>query len=59
MSARSLKAGAEALKREGILADHIKTRLPGPFDAASLARSFAIDATRVTQIISRHGGVNG
>lgn len=59
MSARSLKAGAEALKREGVLADHIKRCLPGPFDAVSLGRSFNLDAARVTQIITRHGGVNG
>ena len=53
---KATKAAKEATKREGVLAEHIRARKPGPFDAASLARSFALPVARVAQIITRNGG---
>lgn len=58
MSARSLKAQAETIKREGILATHIRA-CTGPHNAASLARSYNLPADRVAQIITRNGGSHG
>lgn len=50
------KAQKEALIRTSALVDHITARIPGPFDAASLSRSYAVPIDRVTSIITKHGG---
>lgn len=57
-SVREQKARAASLKAEGVLASHIK-QSPGPFNIDTLARSYALPAERVAQIVKRHGGSNG
>jgi hypothetical protein len=49
------KAQREALQREGVLAAHVKSRT-GPFNIETLARSYALPAERVAQIVKRNGG---
>jgi len=57
MSAREVKARDEVLRREGILATHVRNR--AGLNAASLAQSYALPLERVQQIISRNGGSCG
>jgi hypothetical protein len=56
--ARQTKARTEEIKREGILATHVRA-CSGPFNAGSLAKSYALPLDRVQQIISRNGGSCG
>jgi len=48
----------EALQREGVLAAHVRAS-PGHFNTATLARSYALPAERVAQIVKRNGGTYG
>lgn len=52
---RANQASKDALSREGVLATRIRAG-GGPFDAASLARSYALPVERVREIITRNGG---
>ena len=52
---RADKAQREALHREGVLADHVKASI-GPLNIETLARSYALPAERVLQIVKRNGG---
>lgn len=53
-SDRLTKARTEGIKREGILAAHVRGRKD--LNAGSLAQSYALPLDRVRQIISRNGG---
>lgn len=57
MNVRETKARAEEIKREGILATHVRQRTG--LDANSLARSYALPVARVLDIIKRNGGSCG
>lgn len=50
------KAQKEGLARVEALVAHIRAKAPGPFDAASLSRSYAVPAAQVAAIITKHGG---
>ena len=52
---RAVKAQCEALQREGVLAGHVLSS-KGPFNIETLARSYALPAERVAQIVKRNGG---
>lgn len=52
---RSSKVAKEETRREGVLAARIRAG-GSPFDAASLARSYAVPLDRVHAIIVRNGG---
>lgn len=52
------KAKQVQLRAEGILAEHVAAA-PKHFDAATLARSYALPAERVRQIVKRNGGTCG
>ncbi|MBD8733921.1 hypothetical protein [Sphingomonas sp. CFBP 13706] len=52
---RTDKAQLEALRREGVLADHVKASI-GPLNIETLARSYALPAERVLAIVKRNGG---
>lgn len=56
MSLGFTKAQKDEAKRAAALADHIRSSTPGPFDAASLSRSYALSAAQVSAIITKHGG---
>lgn len=51
----SVKAQQATLQREGVLAAHVKSKT-GPFNIETLARSYALPAERVAQIVKRNGG---
>lgn len=55
---RADKAQREALHREGVLAEHVKACI-GPLNIETLARSYALPAERVLQIVKRNGGSHG
>lgn len=55
MKRGSAQAAKDALAREGTLALRIRAG-GGPFDAASLSRSYAVPIDRVREIITRNGG---
>lgn len=46
------------LYAEGVLAAHVAAN-PKHFDTATLARSYALPAERVRQIVKRNGGTCG
>lgn len=52
---RSSKAAKLEIEREGVLANRIRAG-GGPFNAASLSRSYALPVERVREIITRNGG---
>jgi hypothetical protein len=52
---RADKAQREALHREGVLAQHVLSST-GPLNIDTLARSYALPAERVLQIVKRNGG---
>lgn len=52
---RTAQPSKDDLRREGLLAERIRAG-GGPFDAASLSRSYAVPVERVRQIITRNGG---
>jgi len=58
VTCRQTKARTEELKREEILATHIRA-CRGPLSAASLSRSYNLPLDRVRQIITRNGGSCG
>jgi len=58
VSLRQSKVQADEVRREGVLATHVRDK-PGPFDPASLARSYALGVDRVRQIIRSNGGSCG
>lgn len=55
MSITSTKAQQAQLRAEGVLAAHVAAK-PGPFNIETLARSYALPAERVAQIVKRNGG---
>jgi hypothetical protein len=52
------KSRTDEVRREGVLAAHVQAN-PGHFDIATLARSYALPAERVAQIVKRNGGSHG
>lgn len=58
MSVAATKAQKAQLRAEGILAAHVAAN-PKQFDIATLARSYALPAERVRQIVKRNGGTCG
>jgi len=52
---RKTQAAADQVAREGHLAAHVRAA-PGPFNAESLSRSYAVPVDRARQIITRNGG---
>lgn len=55
MKRGTAQASKDALAREGALAARIVAG-GGPFDAASLSRSYGVPIERARQIITRNGG---
>jgi hypothetical protein len=55
MSMVNTKAQKAQLRAEGVLASHVAAN-PGPFNIETLARSYALPAERVAQIVKRNGG---
>ncbi|TCQ04092.1 hypothetical protein [Sphingomonas sp. PP-CC-3A-396] len=55
MRATNAKAQKAQLFAEGVLASHV-AKNPGPFNIETLARSYALPAERVAQIVKRNGG---
>lgn len=56
---REKREEAAMLKRDAVLAAHIRTVRPAPLDPQSLARSYGLPVDRVTAIITRNGGSIG
>lgn len=55
---RQTKAQTDAIKREGILATHIRA-CTGILNPITLSQSYALPVERVRQIIARNGGKIG
>lgn len=48
----------EMVQREGVLAAHVRASPSASFNTATLARSYALPAERVAQIVKRNGGTH-